>query len=546
MAIQPTLATAESVVDYLKSRNEDSSFGARAKIYKSAGLDARLGNYVGNNSQNINLRKFLSTRDAPKAETPTPTKVADFAPPTTSAVDLQKAFQTGGLQPASGADALKAMTPPATQQPTASAVLDAAKVPPRNDMQANGTYPKPVNFVGDKNSIVDVLKSVGEPSDFASRKKKAESFGITNYTGTSEQNRALIDNIVGGQKQTVATQTDASTKANVGVSANDVIPGVADEDPDESDYVNMWLQSPAGKLFLERQEIQGLSDKAKADALKQELETKYESDKDKLEESLAEAGLTFSGIRGTKVRALANSLAASELEVDRDLAEKLLDSNLDLREAILDGVADLAKEAADNRKEAIQQLNAIGYAVVNGELIPTLAARSAERAERSLEMSERRLELAEASAARAEARFNEEFGEGSKEGFNYVRELMELNPNATRAELKTAALENTRLAATEIDSILDTAGLTSNQAIEVAKSLVATNYESKFFDSGTTELKNAKANAKKVINSSGGVIKVGGRTITLTSDQIKDLENFIDTVNADEVKSTKKLLEKNK
>ncbi|MCH7863928.1 MAG: hypothetical protein IIC56_01775, partial [Proteobacteria bacterium] len=41
-------------------------------------------------------------------------------------------------------------------------------------------------------SIVDFLKSVGEQSDFASRKVLAEQEGITNYTGTAAQNTQLL------------------------------------------------------------------------------------------------------------------------------------------------------------------------------------------------------------------------------------------------------------------------------------------------------------------------------------------------------------------
>jgi chromosome segregation ATPase len=41
-------------------------------------------------------------------------------------------------------------------------------------------------------SIVDYLKSVGQASDFSSRTKLAQQYGITNYTGTAEQNLNLL------------------------------------------------------------------------------------------------------------------------------------------------------------------------------------------------------------------------------------------------------------------------------------------------------------------------------------------------------------------
>jgi hypothetical protein len=48
----------------------------------------------------------------------------------------------------------------------------------------------PSSYTG--SSIVDYLKSIGQPSDFASRTKLATQYGITNYTGTAEQNTRLL------------------------------------------------------------------------------------------------------------------------------------------------------------------------------------------------------------------------------------------------------------------------------------------------------------------------------------------------------------------
>jgi hypothetical protein len=44
----------------------------------------------------------------------------------------------------------------------------------------------------DENSIVDYLKAQGVPSDMASRKVIAEQHGISPYSGTAEQNIALL------------------------------------------------------------------------------------------------------------------------------------------------------------------------------------------------------------------------------------------------------------------------------------------------------------------------------------------------------------------
>jgi N-acetylmuramoyl-L-alanine amidase len=47
-------------------------------------------------------------------------------------------------------------------------------------------------------SIVDFLESQGMPSDFASRRRLADQYGVQNYTGTAEQNTRLLGLLRGG------------------------------------------------------------------------------------------------------------------------------------------------------------------------------------------------------------------------------------------------------------------------------------------------------------------------------------------------------------
>lgn len=58
------------------------------------------------------------------------------------------------------------------------------------------------------NSIVDYLKSVGKPSDYSNRTKMASSMGIQNYTGTSEQNKQMLNML---QNDKINTPTTVST-----------------------------------------------------------------------------------------------------------------------------------------------------------------------------------------------------------------------------------------------------------------------------------------------------------------------------------------------
>lgn len=115
-----------------------------------------------------------------------------------------------------------------------------------------------------------------------------------------------------------------------------------------------------------------------AEVEKQKLAVQAEQDKKTLENKLAASGLAFSGIRTQAVQDLTNSLAASTLGVDRELAGKLLQANTAFKGDILNMVETTIKDAAAGRKDAIAQLNQAGFAVLGNQIVPTLAARKAE------------------------------------------------------------------------------------------------------------------------------------------------------------------------
>ena len=56
-------------------------------------------------------------------------------------------------------------------------------------------------------SIVDYLKSIGQDSSFANRKKLAQANGISNYTGTASQNTELLNKLRGGSSSSTVTYT---------------------------------------------------------------------------------------------------------------------------------------------------------------------------------------------------------------------------------------------------------------------------------------------------------------------------------------------------
>lgn len=364
MAVETSIPSASSIVDYLNTKGQDSSFGARKKLYSDMGFEKRLGSFVGGANQNLALLRELQKTDS--ASSKPPAEVMAPAPAPNAQTDVPKlAFNIQNP-----ATSLTSGGIGRTQTSTPMFASDFLKSAGFKDVPPPTPAPAP--------AATDVVETQKAPS----------------VQSTTAPGMATPD---------TSKQTDSETLNATGLSAASIYPDVFGDkttDVNEADYINRWLSSAEGKLFLDRQNLVATTNEAKAEALKKELESKYKSEKESLEQKLAENGLAFSGIRATKVKALADALAASELEVDRDIASKLLDANLDLREAILKGVADLAKEADAGRKEAIQQLNAIGYAVVGGQLVPTLSALSGERAQRSLELSERRLQLAEEAASK--------------------------------------------------------------------------------------------------------------------------------------------------
>lgn len=148
-----------SIVDYLASVGKDTSFSARAKLASENGIT----NYTGSAQQNTQLlEKIRTATTTPKVTTPAPT--------TTPKATTTPAPKTTTPAPA-----------PVTQ-------------PKATTSTQTPTQPKPT-YQG--SSIVDYLGSVGQDTTFASRSRLAKEKGITNYTGTADQNTQLLKTLRG-------------------------------------------------------------------------------------------------------------------------------------------------------------------------------------------------------------------------------------------------------------------------------------------------------------------------------------------------------------
>src|SRR3990167_5057237 len=216
----------------------------------------------------------------------------------------------------------------------------------------------------------------------------------------------------GGGTSGVATPETKGEPPSAGATATDVLDylGVSNS-LTESDVTNQALMSPEFQLLLDRINARDTSSVAAAEVLKQALETKFAGDKSNLEQKLSEVGLTFSVIRATQVKALADDLAASELAVDRKLASQLMDSNFDLKEAIMNIASDIIKDASKGREEAIAQLNKAGLAVVGNQLIPTLES---QRQTLSAEMDAAKFELEQAKFVLSKAKTTADIEEANR------------------------------------------------------------------------------------------------------------------------------------
>lgn len=499
------LPSTGSIVDYLRSSGQDASYSARRKLYNDSGLGTRLGDFVGSSGQNLALLKQLQS----KPTTPTPTPTATPALDTVRTVGASTATKTSTPMTATGV---------VTQAQQPQTVASRLGVP-----ESTISAPKPSSSAMSVQDIINKATGVSVAPNqsvlpIPTAPQTAPAAAAPTATSTTPAASAPQSSTGG----TIAA-------GNATVNPNTLIP---DGDTGERDLVSEWLNSEEGQLFTARQELAGMDAEAAQEEARAELEAKYEGEKATLEENLAANGLAFSGVRATKVKALADSLASSLIGVDRKFASKLLDANLDLREAILKGVADIAAEAKAGRKEAIDQLNAVGWAVIGDQLVPTLAARSAERADVQLAMSERRLQLAEESASRAEARFEQLYGAGKVNGFQAVQELIALNPAATEADIRSTVRSNPTifgdLSQGELDDAVALAGMPPALQETVAESYV------KSFDDWKTSRGTAKEKAKAALDQSGGRIEVKGsdgkssRIYTLTTDQLESVKSIID------------------
>lgn len=102
--------------------------------------------------------------------------------------------------------------------------VPAGQTPPINTAQPSPNTVNATPYTG--NSIVDALNQGGQASDFASRSKLAQQYGIQGYTGTADQNTALLQKYKSGLQTAQQSGSQAPQTQGAGSQmVNDITGG---------------------------------------------------------------------------------------------------------------------------------------------------------------------------------------------------------------------------------------------------------------------------------------------------------------------------------
>jgi hypothetical protein len=104
-------------------------------------------------------------------------------------------------------------------------------------------------------SIVDYLKSQGQDSSFSARKQLAQQYGISNYSGTAQQNTQLLKTLQSGTKPTTSSTPTTPSNTNT-TSTQSKLNGV-----DQSTYDRMNSQFQVSSAYQDAMaKVQSLLD----------------------------------------------------------------------------------------------------------------------------------------------------------------------------------------------------------------------------------------------------------------------------------------------
>lgn len=267
----PQLSTTTSIVDFLKSRGEESSFTARRKLFTEKGFATRLGEFTGSASQNLALLRNLRT----PTEVTAPPAVTEAVPTTepagAAAIETAGAPVTPPTAPPSFTEQIKERVPTAGEQfdltqiptpeaPTPGDILERARgetgvqLAQKEQAFAAGRLPAQV-----EQGITDVR------SDFASRGLVFSGARTTAEQGVRD--KAIADKfnidlrfakVLGGAIDRAAT--------DLGKDIEEVIKDARDQRQEEIDFLadlGLAVNPQTGELF---ETLQSLRERRIAEA----------------------------------------------------------------------------------------------------------------------------------------------------------------------------------------------------------------------------------------------------------------------------------------
>jgi hypothetical protein len=333
----------------------------------------------------------------------------------------------------------------AKQTPSAINAQDVIsnQTPQQNIVASQSSFPQISGSIVDYLSSKGFQKQSGEKFPYYDQRSKLyESLGLNaqlgDYRGSAEQNNALLNKLAQAEKNAGVSlnpnnvyqilsaggiqQKDSSSTSSIGSTSStggasntlDFLTGnTKNLSPEElaKAAVDRVTSSATFPLQMEAQQ-------AEKDALRLQQQRDTES----FIKEIAARGLTFSGIKTKGISTIEADTLSKLLGVDRKFA-------LLMTQGIERAAQDIAKEAQNeksaNRKEAIDSLQALGYAInpLTGNVEPTLAA---QKAESSAELAQARLEISQANLELSRERLATQQAKSSQSGIYDSQEIAQI------------------------------------------------------------------------------------------------------------------------
>lgn len=176
----PPASNGNSIVDYLNSIGQDSSFANRKKLAEQYGIK----NYTGTSSQNLELLNKMKNSSSGSSSAYKGNSLVDYL----NSIGKDSSFN--------------ARKQYAKQYGIANYTGTAEQnTKLLNAMRGNAKPSTSVSYYQavNKNGLVPSLKAISVDSSFAHRKRIAQANGISNYSGTYEQNDKLASLLASGK-----------------------------------------------------------------------------------------------------------------------------------------------------------------------------------------------------------------------------------------------------------------------------------------------------------------------------------------------------------